>query len=89
MNHVTTEIEGLDFEHSCVGLARQLERRAGIQRVDVDERTNRVVITYDDTRLSARDFGASSPNPVATCTTRPLGTTRTTMQPRAVTSPDD
>ena len=52
MNHVTTEIERLGFEHSCVGLARQLGHRAGIQRVDVDERTNRATITYDDARLT-------------------------------------
>jgi hypothetical protein len=53
MNRVTTEIERLGFEHSCVGLARQLGHRAGIQGVDVDERTNRATITYDDTRLTA------------------------------------
>ena len=52
MNRVTTEIERLGFEHSCIGLARQLGRRAGIQRVDVDERTNRATITYDDARLT-------------------------------------
>lgn len=52
MNRVTTEIERLGFEHSCVGLARQLGRRAGIQSVDVDERTNRATVTYDDTRLT-------------------------------------
>lgn len=55
MNRVTTEIERLGFEHSCVGLARQLTRRAGIQGVDVDERTSRATITYDDTRLTASD----------------------------------
>lgn len=53
MNRVTTEIERLGFEHSCVGLARQLGGRAGIQSVDVDERTNRATITYDDARLTA------------------------------------
>lgn len=56
MNRVTTEVEGLGFEHSRTGLARQLEDRAGIQRVDVDERTNRVTITYDDGRLTASDI---------------------------------
>jgi copper chaperone CopZ len=55
MSRVTTEIERLGFEHSCVGLARQLTRRPGIQRVDVDERTSRATITYDDTRLTASD----------------------------------
>ena len=55
MNRVTTEIERLGFEHSCVGLARQLGHRRGIQRVDVDERTSRATITYDDTRLTASD----------------------------------
>ena len=55
MNHVTTEIERLGFEHSCVGIARQLTHRPGIQRVDVDERTNHATITYDDTRLTASD----------------------------------
>lgn len=53
MHRVTTEIERLGFEHSCVGLARQLGGRAGIQNVHVDEQTNRATITYDDTRLSA------------------------------------
>lgn len=55
MNRLTAEIERLGFEHSRVGLARQLEHRAGIQAVDVDERTSRATITYDDTRLSASD----------------------------------
>lgn len=53
MNRVMTEIERLGFEHSCVGLARQLGTRAGIERVDVDERTNRAIITYDETCLTA------------------------------------
>lgn len=53
MNRVTTEIERLGFEHSCVGLARQLGCRAGIHRVDVDERANCATITYDDTCLTA------------------------------------
>lgn len=55
MNRVTTEIERLGFEHSCVGLARQLGHRRGIQRVDVDERTSCATISYDDTRLTASD----------------------------------
>ena len=52
MRRVTAEIERLTFEHSCVGLARQLERRSGITHVEVDTRAERATITYDDTRLS-------------------------------------
>jgi copper chaperone CopZ len=52
MRRITAEIERLTFEHSCVGLARQLQRRPGITQVEVDTRADRATITYDDTRLS-------------------------------------
>lgn len=56
MRRVTAEIERLTFEHSCVGLARQLERRPGITQVEVDTRADRATITYDDTRLSVSEL---------------------------------
>ena len=52
MRRVTAEIERLTFEHSCVGLARQLRCRPGITQVEVDTHAERATITYDDTRLS-------------------------------------
>ena len=53
MRLITAEFDRLGFEHSSIGLAHQLQIRAGISRVDVDPRTDRASITYDETRLTA------------------------------------
>ena len=53
MQRITAEIDRLGFEHSSIGLARQLRMRSGISRVEVDQRTDRAAITYDETRLTA------------------------------------
>ena len=36
MRQITAEFDRLGFEHSAIGLARQLQIRAGISRVEVD-----------------------------------------------------
>jgi hypothetical protein len=53
MRQITAEFDRLGFEHSSIGLARQLQIRAGISRVEVDPRADRASITYDETRLTA------------------------------------
>ena len=53
MRRITAEFDRLGFEHSPIGLARQLRIRAGISGVEVDPRANRASITYDESKLTA------------------------------------
>ena len=53
MRQITAEFDRLGFEHSSVGLGRQLRVRAGISGVEVDPRADRASISYDETRLTA------------------------------------
>ena len=53
MRRITAECDRLGFEHSSIGLARQLATRAGISRVEVDPSADRASITYDESKLTA------------------------------------
>lgn len=56
MSRMIAHVDGLLYEHSVVGLAAQIGRRAGIRRVAVDAASGRVTILYDATRVSAREL---------------------------------
>ena len=51
MSSVMMHVDGLEFEHTRVGLARQLEQFTGIARVEVDPAAGTATVVYDDTRL--------------------------------------
>lgn len=55
MSHLIATIEGLQFENTPVGLARQLGAAPGVAGVEVDARTGTVKVGYDDTRLTEGD----------------------------------
>jgi hypothetical protein len=63
MEYVIAEVEGLLFEHSSVGLAAQLRRRPGIERVDVDAVAGRARIAYDAARVRSTEL----PRLIAEC----------------------
>lgn len=55
MMRLVANIDADMFEHSTVGLERQLARRPGIRHVEVDRRTHVVVVDFDDARLKGTD----------------------------------
>ena len=55
MKRLVTAIDADMFEHSAVGLERQLARRAGIDHVEVDPTTHTVVVEFDDARVKRAD----------------------------------
>jgi hypothetical protein len=56
MKRIDIDIDHVVFEHSCVGLARQLADFSGVAGVDIDWNRRYASITYDDTRLSVADI---------------------------------
>jgi copper chaperone CopZ len=57
MKRMVTAIDAIMVENSAVGLARQLARRAGIEHVSVNPRTQTVAVDFDETRLNPSDVG--------------------------------
>ena len=55
MQNTVVEVDGLFFEETPVGLARQLHTFGGIAHVAVDRRAGTVTVAYDESRLSARE----------------------------------
>jgi hypothetical protein len=56
MKDMIAEVEGLVFEHSQVGLARQLTHRSGIEGVDVNSRAGTARIHYNQGRITPDDI---------------------------------
>jgi hypothetical protein len=63
MRRAIAEVDGMVFEHSPVGLARQLRGRVGIGRVQVDGAAGRAAIEYDPARVGVREL----PRLIAEC----------------------
>lgn len=55
MDRLCFRVSSLLFEHSPVGLRRQLEHRDGIQGVLADPRTSTATVTFDPDRLARDD----------------------------------
>ena len=55
MDRLSFVVGPLLFEHSPVGLRRQLEHRNGIQGVLADPRTSTATVTFDPDRLARED----------------------------------
>jgi hypothetical protein len=53
----TFHVDDLRYEHSMVGLGRQLRRRHGIQDVTTDPGSSTATITFDASCWSERDIG--------------------------------
>lgn len=56
MTRRTFHVRDLQYEHSMVGLGRQLKRRHGIQNVKTDADSDTATITYDASCWSDRDI---------------------------------
>ena len=54
MSRVVMHVQGLEFEHSRVGLARQLGRARGVAEVEVDPTAGTATVLYDDAVLDER-----------------------------------
>ena len=55
MRQTRFRVDHLLFEHSSVGLRRQLEHRAGIHGVTTDPQSSLAIVTYDQERLASSD----------------------------------
>ncbi len=55
MKRLITHIDSDMFEHSAVGLERQLTRRRGIDHVEVDRKAHTVIVDFDDARVKRAD----------------------------------
>jgi copper chaperone CopZ len=54
MDRVVMHVRGLEYEHSRVGLARQLTHFPGVARVEVDRAFGTAAIVYDTGLLDER-----------------------------------